>query len=125
MKKLLLLVCISATAFPVFSAEKTAFRRSVVQQADSTELKSYAGTYTFAQNDNFKQFVITVENGELFGAVDTYPKNKLVRQPAADTFKSTSEYGSVFTFIRDAATKVVSGFKMQIMGNEITATKDR
>jgi hypothetical protein len=126
MKKLILFVLTFAVSTLVFATQKPVFNsEKTVYQADSTELKAYAGTYTFAQNDNFKQFVVTVENGELYGAVDAYPKNKLVKQATADTFKSTSEYGSVFTFSRDAATKAVTGFKIQIMGNEVTAKKDK
>ena len=125
MKNGLLFAFIFAASTPVFAAEKLVFCTETVQQADSTDLKAYAGTYTFAPNDNVKQYIITVENGELYGAVDTNPKNKLVKQAAADTFKSTSQYGSIFTFSRDAASKKVTGFKIQIMGNELTATKDK
>ncbi|GAB3342425.1 hypothetical protein GCM10027299_57220 [Larkinella ripae] len=125
MKKLLLFAFALTISTLVFATQKPGISSALVQSADSTDLKAYAGTYTFASNDTFKQFVVTVENGELFGAVDTYPKNKLVKQPAADTYKSTSEYGSVFTFSRDAASKQVTGFKIQIMGNELTATKDK
>ncbi|GAB3893595.1 hypothetical protein GCM10028803_07870 [Larkinella knui] len=124
MKTSLLFALTFAASTVVFAARKPDFRIKTVIQADSTDLKAYAGTYTFAQNDNFKQVTITVENGELYGAVDAYPKNKLLKQATADTFKSTSEYGSVFTFIRDAATKAVTGFKLQIMGNEVTAKKE-
>ena len=126
MKNALIFAFIFAASTPVFAVEKPFFRAETVQQqADSTDLKAYAGTYTFAPNDNVKQYIITVENGELYGAVDTNPKNKLVKQAAADTFKSTSQYGSIFTFSRDAASKQVTGFKIQIMGNELTATKDK
>jgi hypothetical protein len=125
MKKLLLFTLAFTVSTLIFAAQIPVFRVETIHQADSTDLKAYAGTYTFAQNDNFKQFIVTVENGELYGAVDTYPKNKLLKQATADTFKSTSEYGSVFTFSRDQATKLVTGFKVQIMGNEITAKKDK
>ena len=124
MKKPLFFAFAFAASTLVFAAPKPVVPIQTVQQADSTDLKAYAGTYTFAANDNFKQLVITVENGELYGAVDTYPKNKLVKQAAAHTFKSTSEYGSVFTFTHDTATKQVTGFTMEIMGNTITAKKD-
>ncbi|RRB02853.1 DUF3471 domain-containing protein [Larkinella rosea] len=125
MKNLLFFAFLLAASPLAFARPVSTFRPAPIQPADSTDLKAYAGTYTFAQNDNIKQFTITVENGELYGAVDSYPRNKLLKQPAAETFKSTSEYGSVLTFTRDAATKAVTGFKIQLMGNELTATKDK
>ncbi|MFD1140437.1 DUF3471 domain-containing protein [Larkinella insperata] len=124
MKTLLFLAIALAATTLVFAAPRPGAPAQTVQPADSTDLKPFAGTYTFDANDNLKQMVVTVENGELYGAVDTYPKSKLVKQAAADTFKSTSEYGSVFTFKRDAATKQVTGFSMEIMGNTLTAKKD-
>lgn len=124
MKKALFFAFALAASTLTFAARQPGTPTQTTQQADSTALKAYTGTYTFASNDNFKQLILTVENGELYGAVDAYPKNKLVKQPAADTFKSTSEYGSVFTFTRDAATQQVTGCTMAIMGNTITARKD-
>lgn len=127
MKKLLLFTLALTMSHLVFAGrqQRPTIPSGTVYPADSIDLKAYAGKYTFSQNDTFKHFTITLENGDLYGAVDEYPKNKLVKQATAETFKSTSEYGSVFTFTRDAATKLVTGFKIQIMGNEVTATKDK
>ncbi|GAB3936831.1 DUF3471 domain-containing protein [Larkinella terrae] len=126
MKKLLVFAFALTAASPLaFASNSPVSKTATVQQADSTDLKAYTGKYTFAQNDTFKQFTITLENGDLYGAVDEYPKNKLVKQSAPETFKSTSEYGSIFTFTRDAATKAVTGFSIKIMGNELSATRDK
>ncbi|MBD2756048.1 DUF3471 domain-containing protein [Spirosoma validum] len=90
--------------------------------ADST--KAYAGSYTFASGSPVQKYVITAEKGEIYGAADDYGKNKLVKQAKVDTYKSTSSYGSIITFVRDATTKAVTGLTMAIQGSELTAKKD-
>lgn len=90
---------------------------------DSTDLQAYAGTYEFASGSPIGQFVIKLEKGDLYGEADSYGANKLMKQPEPDTFKSTSQYGSVLTFIRDPTTKQVTGFKMAIMGQELVAKR--
>lgn len=92
-------------------------------QADSADLQAYAGTYEFASGSPIGQFVIKLEKGDLYGEADSYGSNKLLKQPEPDTFKSTSQYGSVLTFTRDAATKAITGFKMAIQGQELVARK--
>jgi hypothetical protein len=92
-------------------------------QADSTDLRAYAGTYEFASGSPIGQFVIKLEKGDLYGEADSYGANKLLKQPEPDTFKSTSQYGSVLTFTRDANTKAITGFKMAIQGQELVAKK--
>jgi len=91
--------------------------------ADSTDLQAYAGTYEFASGSPLSQFVIKLEKGDLYGEADSYGANQLLKQPEPDTFKSTSQYGSVLTFTRNATTKAVAGFKMAIMGQELVARK--
>ncbi|WP_461105699.1 DUF3471 domain-containing protein [Spirosoma koreense] len=91
---------------------------------DSTALKAYAGSYSFASDSPIHKYTVTVEKGELYGAADDYGKNKLLKQDKADTFKSTSSYGSVLTFIREAGSKAVTGFSMAIQGSELAAKKD-
>ncbi|GAA4414052.1 hypothetical protein GCM10023187_43050 [Nibrella viscosa] len=93
--------------------------------ADDKELQAYAGTYTFADNGTFQKLTITVENGELYGQVDSNERYKLVKQSEPDTYKSTSSYGSVYTFTRDATTKAVTGFRMKIMDYNLEGTKDK
>ena len=92
--------------------------------ADSTNLKAYAGSYTFASGSPIQKFTVTAEKGELYGEADSYGRNKLLKQPEPNTYKSTSSYGSIITFIRDAATKAVTGITMAIQGTELTAKKD-
>ncbi|MFD2933728.1 DUF3471 domain-containing protein [Spirosoma flavum] len=92
--------------------------------ADSTSLKAYAGSYTLASGSPIQTYVITVDKGDLFGEADSYGKNKLVKQAKTDTYQSTSSYGSMITFIRDAATKAVTSLTMSAQGTELTAKKD-
>lgn len=92
--------------------------------ADSTNLKAYAGTFTFASDSPLQKYVITVDKGDLYGEADSYGKNKLVKQAKADTYQSTSSYGSMITFVRDAATKAVTSLTMAIQGTELTAKKE-
>lgn len=91
---------------------------------DSTVLKSYAGTYTFASGSPLQKYVITAEKGDLFGEADSYGKNKLLKQANADTYQSTSSYGSIITFVRDAATKAITSLTIAIQGTELSAKKD-
>ncbi|ADB37065.1 DUF3471 domain-containing protein [Spirosoma linguale] len=92
--------------------------------ADTANLKAYAGSYTFASGSPIQKFTVTSEKGELYGEADTYGKNKLVKQAKADTYQSTSSYGSIITFVRDAATKAVTSLTMAVQGTELTAKKD-
>lgn len=92
--------------------------------ADTTNLKAYAGSYTFSSGSPLQKYVISAEKGDLYGEADSYGKNKLVKQAKADTYQSTSSYGSMITFIRDAATKAITGLTMAIQGTELTAKKD-
>ncbi len=91
---------------------------------DSTALKAYAGSYTFASGSPLQKYSITAEKGDLFGEADSYGKNKLLKQTKDDTYQSTSSYGSIITFVRDAATKAVTGLTIAIQGTELSAKKD-
>lgn len=91
--------------------------------ADS--LTAYVGTYSFASGSPVNKFVVTIEKGDLYGEADGNGTNKLLKQPAADTFKSTSTYGSVITFSRDAATKAVTGFVLVAQDTELQARRDK
>lgn len=87
-------------------------------------LSAYAGTYTFESGSPLNKFVVSAEKGELFGEADSYGKNKLVKQAKADTYQSTSSYGSIITFVRNAATKAVTGLTLAIQGTELSAKKE-
>lgn len=93
--------------------------------ADSTNLSAYAGSYTFGSGSPVQKFTVTAENGTLFGEADSYGKNKLVKQPQADTYQSTSSYGSMITFERDATTKAVTGLSLSAQGTQLAAKKDK
>lgn len=92
--------------------------------SDSTALKAYTGTYIFDSGSPVQKLTVTTEKGELFGEADSNGKNKLVKQDKDDTYKSTSSYGSVITFLRDATTKAITGFTMAVQGTELTAKKE-
>ncbi|MBO0933148.1 DUF3471 domain-containing protein [Fibrella aquatilis] len=92
--------------------------------ADTTNLAVYAGAYTFATGSPISNYVVTVKDGSLYGEAGM-GNFKLVKQPKADTFQSTSSYGSIITFLRDATTKLVTGLTLAAQGQEISATKDK
>lgn len=91
--------------------------------ADS--LTAYVGTYTFTSGSPVSKYIITADKGILYGEADSYGKNKLVKQPAADTYQSTSSYGSMITFVRDATTKAVTKLMLSAQGNDLSAQKDK
>lgn len=92
--------------------------------ADSTNLNAYIGTYTFSSGSPIEKMSVTVDNGKLYGEADSYGKNELLKQEQANTYKSTSSYGSIITFMRDAATSAVTGLTMAVQGTELTAKKN-
>lgn len=92
--------------------------------ADSSNLSTYVGTYTFPSGSPVQKMSVTVDKGKLYGEADGYGKNELLKQEQANTYKSTSSYGSIITFLRNAATNAVTGFTMAVQGTELTAKKD-
>lgn len=120
----LLLTALLTVAQPGTSPVR-AFEKPFCVQADSTDLRAYVGTYTFPEGAPVSQFVIKLEKGELMGEADSYGANKLVKQPKPDTFQSTSQYGSILTFERAVATNEITGFTMQVMGQELKATRKK
>ncbi|MBO0951123.1 DUF3471 domain-containing protein [Fibrella forsythiae] len=102
------------------SAQTTTPTPATANQSDS--LRVYAGTYTFSGGSPISTFTITVKDGFLYGDAGM-GENKLIKQAQADQFKSTSSYGSIITFIRDAATKAVTGLTLAAQGQELSATK--
>ena len=94
-----------------------------VPAADSTSLSAYAGAYTFGSGSPVQKFTVSTEKGDLYGEADSFGKNKLIRQAKADTYQSTSSYGSIITFVRDA-TNAVTGLTLAAQGTELSAKKD-
>lgn len=89
--------------------------------ADS--LSEYAGTYKMKDNGYFSVFKITLKEGALYGEADENGANKLLKQDKPDTFKSTSQYGSIITFKRNPDTKKVTGLSLLIQDTEMLADK--
>lgn len=96
----------------------------VVASADSANLNAYAGTYTFPSGSPIQKFTVSTEKGELYGEADTFGKNKLVKQAKADTYQSTSSYGSMITFVKDVSNKTITGLTLSAQGTELVAKKE-
>jgi hypothetical protein len=91
----------------------------------STDLQEYTGKYIFTTSGSpITSFTVTEKVGELFGEADSYGANKLIKQPEADKFVSTSSYGSTIIFVRHVETKKVIGLQLLIQGNTLEATKE-
>lgn len=90
--------------------------------ATAVNLQDYAGTYKMAEF--FTTATLEVKNGELFAELDAHGSNKLLKEAAKDVFKSTSSYGTIFMFKRNAEGKVVS-VKLELMGQEVTGEKEK
>ena len=91
---------------------------------DSTDLAQFAGTYSFPSGSPVSAVTVTLEKGELYGEVDGYGRNKILKQNEDHIFKSTSSYGTMYIFQRDTG-KAVTGVLLQLMGQELIATKDK
>jgi hypothetical protein len=88
---------------------------------DTAGLEQYAGVYNF--DGQLTKATVIVKENALFSEVDSYGSNKLIALPDADTFQSTSTYGSIYVFQRDAVTKMVTGVILKLMGQEIMGKK--
>lgn len=104
---------------------QTTATTATTASAPATNLKEYAGTYTFADGSPIAKFTVLEKDGVLFGEADGYGSNKLVKQTEADTYQSTSSYGSIIVFQRDPATKAITGLVLKVQGQEVTAKKDK
>lgn len=117
MKTLLLLY-----AFPLLCGLIWSVPRPVIPPAgNAADLNDYTGTYNM--KSYFEKTIITVQDGDLYGEVDANGNYKLIPQDAADTFKSTSSYGTIYEFKRDAQTKKVTGLTLKLMGEEVSGDK--
>lgn len=110
-------------AFFTLVGAVTASAQTTTPATDS--LTAYVGTYAFSGDSPVKKFKVTTDSGTLFGEADDFGKNKLIRQAKADTYQSTSSYGSIITFVRDAATKAVTGLTLSAQGTELAATREK
>jgi hypothetical protein len=98
------------------SAQTTAAKDTV-----NVNLKDFEGVYKF--KETFEKGVVELKGGELFAEIDSYGSNKLLKEAGKDTYKSTSSYGTVFMFQRNAEGKVV-GVKLALMGQELAGDKE-
>jgi Domain of unknown function (DUF3471) len=121
MKKLLLICCLTCLSISIW-AKPVPVKKIILQKiivADS--LAEYVGEYKMSEY--FATYKITLDGGNLYGEADSYGANKLIKQKEADTFVSTSSYGSTIIFTRDATTKKVTGLKLMLQGNEVIGKK--
>ncbi|QHT72254.1 DUF3471 domain-containing protein [Rhodocytophaga rosea] len=89
------------------------------------DVKEYEGIYSFQEDSPVRKYTITSKDNDLYGEADSYGANKLVKQAEADTFVSTSTYGSTIIFTRDGSTKKVTGLRLIIQGNTLQASRDK
>jgi hypothetical protein len=91
-----------------------------LSSADEPKLSDYVGVYKMA--DFFQEAIVTEKEGFLYAELDSYGNNKLLKEPQEDTFKSTSSYGTIFIFKRDANKKVI-GVMLKLMDQEVSGVK--
>jgi hypothetical protein len=115
MKKIFLLFALTFVCSIAFA------QNSNEKSAEKPTLKEFEGVFKF--KETFQQVKFEYKNGDLYAEVDQNGQNKLLVLPETDKFKSTSSYGSIFTFKRDADKKII-GVKIEIMGNELEAQKE-
>jgi hypothetical protein len=112
MKKLMLITFLLMVTSYSFSQENS---------KNTSNIKEFAGTYKM--ESFFEVAKISLIEGSLFAEMDSNGMNKINKLTEADTFKSESSYGSIFTFLRDSTNKVI-GIKLKIMDNEVSGTKN-
>jgi Domain of unknown function (DUF3471) len=121
MKKILVIALFLGACTTIWAnpkpIKKPIFQKSIV--ADS--LDEYLGEYKMSEY--FATYKVTKDGGFLYAEADSYGNNKLIKQKEADTFVSTSSYGTTVTFLRDATTKKVTGVKLLLQGNEVIGKK--
>ncbi len=122
MKKTLILLFVLATVPALAQSTATA---STTLTAQARSLTEYAGSYTFADGSPIAKFTIVEKDGQLYGEADTYGSNKLIKQADAETYQSTSSYGSIIVFQRDPTSKAITGLVLKVQGQEVAAKKDK
>ena len=118
MKNLFLILFFTLGIFSLHAQTPTAKDTA----ATTLNLQDYAGTYKMA--DFFTEATLEVKNGELFAELDAHGSNKLLKEAAKDVFKSTSSYGTIFSFLRNAEGKVIS-VKLELMGQDVSGVKEK
>jgi Domain of unknown function (DUF3471) len=116
MKKLILIALFLGTCTTIW-ANPTPIKKTIA--ADS--LDEYLGEYKMSEY--FATYKVTKDGGFLYAEADSYGNNKLIKQKEADTFVSTSSYGTTVIFLRDATTKKITGVKLLLQGNEVIGKK--
>lgn len=127
-KRILLTICLFVGITLVATAQTTAPAATTASQSSAPSadaLRAYVGTYTFASGSPLSTYTITVKDGELYGDAGMGEAYKLVKQDKADQYKSTSSYGSIITFQREAATKAITALTLAVQGQELVATKGK
>jgi hypothetical protein len=121
MKKIILIaLCIGAYAS--LSAKPTPLKKTIPQkQIIADSLDEFLGEYKMTEY--FSVYKVTKEGGFLYGEADSFGSNKLLKQKEADTYVSTSSYGTTIIFTRNPASKKVTGIKMLLQGNEVIGKK--
>jgi hypothetical protein len=126
LSSLLTLGAFAAFAQTPATPAATSTAATVSGSATSTDaLREYTGTYTFASGSPIPTYTVSVEGGDLYGSAREGNKFKMLKQEKADQYKSTSSYGSIITFQRDATTKAVTGLTLAAQDQDFTATKDK
>ena len=118
MKKIFLLLAVIG----LFSVAASASNPTISTPADS--LSEYVGTYEMKDASYFAAYIITLKDGVLYGEADSNGANKLVKQKEADKFQSTSSYGSIITFVRNAD-KTITGLTVNLQGTSLEAIKKK
>ncbi len=124
--KLLFLIALLGTASIGMARPTTpSITHSPATIADSVDINQYVGRYNLGNNGVIAAYTITVKDGQLFGEAEGYGAFKLIKQKDTDTWQSTSSYGSMIVFTRDAQTKAVTGLKLIIQGNELIGKREK
>jgi Domain of unknown function (DUF3471) len=91
---------------------------------DSPKKESNLGEYVgnYKMETFFEIAKINTNEGNLYAEMDNNGGYKLLPYETTDCFKSTSSYGSIFSFIRDSNGKVI-GLKLKILESEIEGKK--
>jgi Domain of unknown function (DUF3471) len=92
--------------------------------APADSLQEYVGNYKMVDGTYFQYFKITLVDGALYGEADANGANKLIKQKEPEVFQSTSQYGSIITFIRDKVTKKVTELNLNIQNTDLKAVKE-
>lgn len=120
MKKLIPILFLGVSILLMSLTNSTSVSYSITSE---DPLSEYVGTYKMKDNGYFSEFKITSKEGFLYGEADQNGTNKLLKQDKPDTFKSTSQYGSIITFKRNAESKKIVGLSLLIQDTEMNADK--